>query len=86
MGSTLPLIGVTTSRKVNADGLSFSGEGEAYISALLQAEACPVLIPLGLPEAHLQELIRRVDGIYSPAEATFILEDMAQSCTPRCIR
>jgi putative glutamine amidotransferase len=36
---------------------------EAYISALAQAGACPVVIPLGLDEERLDALLPRLDGM-----------------------
>ena len=58
-----PLIGVTTFRSLNQYGLPQVGISEAYTKALMNAGACPVLIPLGLPTERLEDLISRLDGI-----------------------
>jgi len=36
---------------------------EAYTSSIISAGACPVLIPLGLPEELVNELLDRLDGV-----------------------
>ncbi|MEW5872901.1 MAG: gamma-glutamyl-gamma-aminobutyrate hydrolase family protein [Chloroflexota bacterium] len=58
-----PLIGLTTYRSLNQQGYPQFSQSEAYTSALAQAGACPVMIPLGLPEAALQALLARLDGV-----------------------
>jgi putative glutamine amidotransferase len=60
---TAPLIGVTTERRFNALGMPHLEIGEAYVQALAQAGACPVLIPLGLPEPTLDGLFASLSGI-----------------------
>ncbi len=58
-----PLIGVTTHRRKNSAGLVVQGALQAYVEALSDNGACPMLIPLGLPEDRLDDLAQRLDGI-----------------------
>ncbi len=58
-----PVIGVTTMRRVNQAGMQLSSLAEAYVEALVQADICPVLIPHRLPEAALDDLLSRLDGV-----------------------
>jgi putative glutamine amidotransferase len=58
-----PLIGVTAQRIPSPQGLPQHAIGEAYIQALSTAGADPVLIPLGLPDSTLENLLSRLDGI-----------------------
>ncbi len=60
---TYPVIGVTTMRRENSVGMILASLAEAYVDALTQAGACPVLIPNALPEAVLEELLQRLDGV-----------------------
>ncbi len=60
---TTPLIGITSSRKLNAKGLPIIFVMEAYIQAISRAGAVPVIVPLGLPEEGLQNILPRLDGI-----------------------
>ena len=60
---TYPVIGVTTMRRENQVGMRLSSLAEAYIEALSQAETCPVLIPNLVPEAALDNLLSRLDGV-----------------------
>jgi putative glutamine amidotransferase len=60
---TPPLIGLTTTRSKNAKGLPQVYLLEAYVQAVAQAGAYPVLIPLGLPEQTLTALAARLDGV-----------------------
>ena len=57
------LIGVTTHRARESKGHPVLRVMESYVQALSRAGACPVLIPLGLPETALQALCSRLDGI-----------------------
>jgi putative glutamine amidotransferase len=59
----LPLIGLTAIRYEDKDGHSRIGIGEAYIQAIAQAGGAPILIPLGLPNPTLDEIVSRLDGI-----------------------
>lgn len=60
---SLPMIGLTTYRSLSQQGYPQFAQSEAYTRALAQAGACPVMIPLGLPEAALQTLLARLDGV-----------------------
>ena len=60
---TYPVIGVTTMHRENQVGIRLSSLAEAYVEALSQAETCPVLIPNLLPEAALDNLLSRLDGV-----------------------
>jgi putative glutamine amidotransferase len=60
---TYPVIGVTTMRRENSAGMSLVSLAEAYVEALTQAGACPVLIPNALSEAALDGLLSRLDGV-----------------------
>lgn len=58
-----PLIGVTASHTTSKSGARFVSVAEAYLKALSQAGACPVIIPLGLEDGTLLELARHLDGV-----------------------
>jgi putative glutamine amidotransferase len=60
---TAPLIGITTYRTHNRYQYPQICLSEAYISSLAQAGALPVLVPLGLSESALDELVARLDGV-----------------------
>jgi len=57
------LIGITTDRMFRNSGLLQQGITQAYIEAVYQAGGCPVLIPLGGPDALYAELVPRLDGL-----------------------
>ncbi len=59
-----PTIGLTTlhSRLPGKD-FDYLSITEKYVTALVQAGAIPVLVPLALPETYLDELLNRLDGI-----------------------
>lgn len=58
-----PLIGITTSRRPNQEGIPLLGAPEAYARALVEAGAAPLLIPLELPAAAFDEILSRLDGV-----------------------
>ena len=58
-----PLIGLTSYRHLNPYGLPLHSITEAYVRAVSNAGAIPILIPLGLPEETLYKLLRRLDGV-----------------------
>jgi len=60
---TQPLIGITTYRSHNEYSLPINAIAEAYIKAIANAGGIPVLIPLGLSEEKLDDLVQRLDGI-----------------------
>ena len=60
---TTAWIGVTTNRNSSQAGYPVFTLAEAYVESIQQAGAMPVMIPLGLPEEQLSELLSRVDGV-----------------------
>jgi putative glutamine amidotransferase len=58
-----PLIGITSSRIPQRYVRAQFGVTEAYVQAVARAHGLPVLIPLGLPESYLLELLQRLDGV-----------------------
>lgn len=60
---TKPLIGITTYRTTNKLQNQILALGENYVQALSRAGALPVLVPLGLPDDQLAEVLARLDGI-----------------------
>lgn len=60
---TQPLIGITTWRTTSEAGYPWHAVAEAYVQALAQAGALPVLVPLGLPDEVLTPLLARLDGV-----------------------
>jgi putative glutamine amidotransferase len=58
-----PLIGITTYRQPHLQGFPLISIAEAYVQAVFQAGGIPVLIPLGIPDHQLQDLLTRLDGI-----------------------
>lgn len=60
---TSPLIGVTAEHTTSKSGLTKVSVTEAYLKALSQAGACPVIIPPGMAEEMLNDLFSRLDGV-----------------------
>jgi len=58
-----PLIGITTYREPHKDGHQLITIPEAYVQAVSQAGGLPVLIPLGLPEQQLTDILPHMDGV-----------------------
>lgn len=58
---TKPIIGVTTSRVLQK--IPFISVPEAYIQAVIKAGGIPLLIPVGLKKAALEDLQQRLDGL-----------------------
>ena len=58
-----PLIGITTFRTLSRNNFPTIGVNEAYVQSVHQAGGTPVLIPIGLSEQTLVELLPRLDGI-----------------------
>ncbi|MBL7163614.1 MAG: gamma-glutamyl-gamma-aminobutyrate hydrolase family protein [Anaerolineales bacterium] len=58
-----PLIGITTKRQTSTYGFPEIVVGESYVQAVLQAGGLPLLIPLGLPEDQIQEMVSSLDGL-----------------------
>jgi len=60
---TAPLIGITTFRSLSRDNYPLLSATEAYIQSVINASGCPLMIPLGLSDKHLIDLVSRLDGI-----------------------
>ena len=60
---TSPIIGITSYRQEDDRGLPVLSLGEAYVKAISQAGGLPVLIPLGIHQSEIKDLIPRLDGI-----------------------
>lgn len=58
-----PLIGITTYRTQNRSGYAQLCINEAYVSSVAEAGGIPVLVPLGLSSAQLDDLLNRLDGL-----------------------
>jgi putative glutamine amidotransferase len=58
-----PIIGVTTYSFTNNSGQPQFALNQAYVSSLVRAGACPVLVPSALPEDLLPALLSRLDGL-----------------------
>jgi putative glutamine amidotransferase len=58
-----PLIGITTDRQLNAFGQPQIYIMEPYVKSVIQAGGAPVLIPLGLPDEMLKEILGKVAGV-----------------------
>jgi len=61
--SSLPLIGVTTWHQQNAKGIQQICVSESYIEALILAGACPIALPVGIPDMAASDLLQKLDGI-----------------------
>jgi putative glutamine amidotransferase len=59
---TRPLIGITTARTLNQSNIHVMSAAEAYVKSVVGAGGIPLLIPLGLDEEALCELLKRLDG------------------------
>lgn len=58
-----PLIGITSYRQTNERDLPVLSLGEAYIKAVLEAGGLPMIIPLGMEDATLKNLIQHLNGV-----------------------
>jgi putative glutamine amidotransferase len=58
-----PLIGLTTTRTLSAHSYSYISVVEAYVSALIRAGASPLLIPMGIKEDGIKDVLSCLDGI-----------------------
>ncbi|WP_420641266.1 gamma-glutamyl-gamma-aminobutyrate hydrolase family protein [Candidatus Leptofilum sp.] len=63
-----PLIGCTTYRKIShqTPPINLLGLMPAYLEAIVAAGGVPVMIPLGLADNDLREIIQQMDGILLP--------------------
>jgi putative glutamine amidotransferase len=60
---TAPLIGVSTYRNLSRYNYPILSSTETYIQSVVHAGGCPLMIPLGLPDSMLKEIVSRLDGI-----------------------
>ncbi len=58
-----PVIGITTKRQTNTYGFPEIAVAETYPQAILRAGGLPVLIPLGLPEDRIKQVLSSLDGV-----------------------
>jgi len=58
-----PLIGITSSLTKNKSGSLACQVGQAYVNAIQSAGGIPIIIPVGLDETSLTDLIPRMDGL-----------------------
>lgn len=58
-----PLIGITTYRSLSRLNYPVLSATEAYVQSVSRAGGCPVLIPLGLPDETLTNLVLHLDGV-----------------------
>jgi len=61
--SSHPLIGITSSLVRNRAGSMVCQVGQAYTGAVQSAGGIPMLIPVGLDDAQLSALVKRLDGV-----------------------
>jgi putative glutamine amidotransferase len=61
-----PLIGITTSHISTSAAIPQLGLSESYLKAVEAAGGLPVMIPLILTDAELDELLPRLDGVLLP--------------------
>ena len=59
----MPVIGLTMTRGQSRYGYPMLTLTEAYVNAVARAGTCPLLIPLGLPENVLGDILSRIDGL-----------------------
>ena len=58
-----PLIGLTTTRIPNQDGLPTFAVNQPYARSISMAGGIPILIPLNLADEDVDQLLARLDGI-----------------------
>ena len=58
-----PIIGITTFHTDSQRGYIYISVTKAYVDAVVRAGAIPLLIPLGLTQTDLAELLQKVDGV-----------------------
>jgi putative glutamine amidotransferase len=61
-----PLIGVTCGQRANPQGVMFLSAVPSYVHAIEVAGGLPVILPVTLGEAALEEIYRRIDGVVLP--------------------
>jgi putative glutamine amidotransferase len=60
---SLPLIGVTALHITSKSGVIYVSVADAYLEALIQAGACPIILPMHLTPEELENLHFRLDGV-----------------------
>jgi len=78
-----PLIGITTYRTQNRSGYAQLCINEAYVSSVTEAGGTPVLVPLGLSNAVLDDLINRLDGVLFSGGGDILPETYGSQPHPR---
>lgn len=58
-----PLIGILPSRRIDPEGAHQIYIPEAYVQAVANAGGAPLVVPLGLSENLLNEILPRLDGV-----------------------
>jgi len=58
-----PIIGITTRDLINEYNITFAASPKTYVQALSRAGAIPVLIPIGMSDAGLIQLLHSLDGM-----------------------
>lgn len=61
-----PLIGITTGSSLSNTGAYEHSLSDKYVQAVLRAGGIPVIIPAGLSNGQLTELVERLDGLMLP--------------------
>lgn len=61
-----PLIGITTGSSLSDTGVTEHTLSDKYIQAVLRAGGTPVIIPSGLDNGQLMDLVERLDGLLLP--------------------
>ncbi len=61
--SSHPIIGITGGLMQTQAGAMVCQVGQAYVSAVTRAGGLPLLIPIGIDEQNLEDLIDTVDGL-----------------------
>lgn len=63
MSMHTPLIGITTYRSLSRQNYPILSASEVYVQSVTRAGGCAVLIPLGVPDEKLADLVLRLDGV-----------------------
>lgn len=58
-----PMIGVTAYRNLSRSGFPQFSANQNYIQSVIQAGACPLIIPPGLRKTDLDDLLSHLDGL-----------------------
>jgi putative glutamine amidotransferase len=58
-----PIIGITSGLAQNKSGSTICQVGQAYVNAITKAGGLPLLIPIGIDEQNVIEMVNVVDGL-----------------------